>query len=777
VRGRTLGIGVIALAFAASAPAQETGTLRGSVVSASSREPVARASVSVLGDSSDTPVTGAMSGEDGTFFVRSVPAGARRLRVRGPGYETRMLDVRITAGDTTRLTIELTRSVQQLATVRTEARASEREDFEKRPQVSRITVSGESVSRFPVIGEPDVLRVVQLLPGVVAKNDYTAGYNVRGGESDQNLVLLDGIPVYNPFHLGGLFGTFIDETVGDFQLMAGGFPTTHGGRLSSVLDVTPAVEPRQGIHGGAGVSVLASHLALAGTLPGGRTSWSVAARRTYADRFVDLLSDRTLPYYFVDAQMTVRRTLARGGSLSFTTYAGSDILDADIADFGDSTQAGAGRFQFGWGNRLAGVTLRQPLAGGNWLTGDSAILVQRVSWTRFKTKLDLGEGSLVFANSIDEGRLYGSLERMQGAASLVSGYEYSQHHVRYAVDAEETGTPLFDLTQRPAAVSLFTDMTWRASDDVLIRGGLRGENVTGTGWSALSPRASVRWFATPDLALTVAAGQYTQWMHALRNDDAPIRIFDFWIGSDRWVDVSTSQQAVVGLEQWLGGGGRDRSPRFVRVEGYAKSFSRLPEPDPADDPAIRGDEFLLANGHSYGVDVFIRQLESERLSGWIAYSWSVSSRVREGQRYFPVHDRRHNVNAVATWRANARYLFGLRVGYGTGLPYTSIVGQIVRRFYDPYNNTWDTGVIDRFREPVGGTRNGTRYPSFQRLDLSVTRTSTWRGVSIRPYFSLINATNQRNVFTYVFDYTDNPPTRTAISQFPFLPTVGVTASW
>lgn len=768
--------GVAALLLVA--PARESrgqevavGTIRGRVISSPSRNPVARASVSVLADRPGAALLGALTDELGRFEIRSVPAGRRVLRIRGAGHQVTERQVEVRAGQTSDILVEMAREATRLAEITTRAQAPEREEFERQPQVSRVTVSGETVKRLPVIGEPDVLRVVQLLPGVVAKNDFTAGYNVRGGESDQNLVLLDGIPVYNPFHLGGLFGTFIDETVGDFQLLAGGFPASMGGRLSSVLDVTPAVDERQGIHGGGGVSVLASNLVLAGTLPDGRTSWSIAGRRTYADKFVDLISDRTLPYHFEDGQTTVRRALPGGGSLSLTGYLGSDILDVNIADFGDSTQAGAGHVVFAWGNRLAGLTWRQPLGSGRAITGDSSVFIQRFSWTGFKTTLDLGEGSLTFRNSIQEWRGYGSLERKKGRSTTHVGYEYSQHAVRYYVDAEQAGTPLFDLRQNPAALSLFGDVTWRGGEKLLLRGGLRGETVTGTGWTGLSPRLSARWYVTPDFAVTGAVGQYAQWMHALRNDDAPVRIFDFWVGSDRWVDVSSARQAVAGVERWLG------TARFVRVEGYFKRFSQLPEPDPKDDPAIRGDEFLMVDGNSYGVDVFLRQLESKRLAGWIAYGWGVSTRVRDGQRYFPVHDRRHNLNMVATFRLGDRYTFGSRLGFGTGLPYTTIVGQLVRRIYDPNINSWDTGVVGGFREPVGGTRNASRYPVFQRLDVSVTRSSQWRGVNWMPYISLVNAYNARNVFTYVFDYTDNPPTRTALSQFPFIPTIGMSVNW
>ena len=130
--------------------------------------------------------------------------------------------------------------------------------------------------RVPAIGESDVLRSVALLPGVVARNDFSAGFNVRGGEADQNLVLLDGIPIYNPFHLGGLFGTFIDKAVSGMDVLTGAFPARYGGRLSSVLDVKSLEETRRGAHGCGRISLLSSSLFGGGIARQGKLSWNVA---------------------------------------------------------------------------------------------------------------------------------------------------------------------------------------------------------------------------------------------------------------------------------------------------------------------------------------------------------------------------------------------------------------------------------------------------------------------------------------------------------------------
>jgi hypothetical protein len=257
----------------------------------------------------------------------------------------------------------------------------------------------------------------------------------------------------------------------------------------------------------------------------------------------------------------------------------------------------------------------------------------------------------------------------------------------------------------------------------------------------------------------------------VRDEDTPVNIFDFWVASDANLPVSTANQASLGTERWWG------QRRFIRVEGYVKRYDRLPARNTADDPARNGDEFLSASGTSYGTDVLLRQIEGGRVAGWVSYSYGVSKRRIDSIGYFPAQDRRHNLNAVATLKAGERTTYSARVGFGSGTPYTDIVGQLYRRQYNPENGTWDTDINRQDREPVGGAHNGARYPIFQRLDLGVSRRYAWRGANITPTFQVVNAYNAPNVFIYAFDYTSNPPTRRGISQFPVLPTIGVTVEW
>ncbi len=758
---------LLALSPVARAQQPTSGVIAGRVIDATTSEPRAGTAVMVLGSQ-----RGALADSVGRYVIPGVPAGDVSLRARIIGYKPLEHAVRVRAGDTTRVDFALEPEITVLGAIRTEARPVERDAFESKPSVGTVQMTARAAEGVPKFAEPDIIRIVQLLPGVEARNDFTTGLNVRGGEADQNLILVDGYPIYNPFHLGGLFSTFIDPTVRDVQLMTGGFPARYGGRLSAVLDVHSAEEVRPGVHGTGELSVLASTGEVGGALDGGKLTWMVSGRRTYADQFVKLISSQTLPYHFRDEQAHFTYAFSPSTKLSVTAYEGRDALDANIAQFGDTANAGGGTFLFTWGNRVAGATLsstrvaRDRTGFAHWLLGDSTTLEQRASLSSFTTVLDLGDGSLTLNNRVNDRRLGGDVTAHSSNHDRSVGYDVASYGITYDAASATANTQLYDLRQSPVSGAVYVDDVWRASPRWLVEGGLRAEGLTGQDWAGLSPRVSAKYFLTRDWALTGAVGRFSQWTHSLAREDIPVRLFDFWVVSDSVTPVSSAWHYILGTERWL-------SPtRYVRVEAFYKKYDHLLEANPQDDPGTRGDEFFVVNGDSYGLDVLLRQFERGPFSGWISYTYAVAARTQGTLRYFPGHDRRHDVNFVASWRLK-KYMLGLRYGYATGTPYTDIVGEIVRRVYDPGFNSYGTrggGVQTEF---VGGPRNGARLPDTQRLDIDVTRTYSVRGVTVAPYLSVVNAYNAKNVFFYVFDYSTSPPTRQAISQFPLLPSAGV----
>ncbi len=744
-----------------------TGVIAGRVIDAERSEPRAVTTVSVVGTTQGT-----LADADGRFVIAAVAPGDRTIRAHLLGYATLERAVVVRAGDTTRVELRLEPEAQVLGAVKTQAKPVDRELFDSKPAVGTVQVTARAAEGVPKLGDPDVMRIVQLLPGVEARNDFSTGFNVRGGEADQNLILLDGYPIYNPFHVGGLFSTFIDPTVGDITLMTGGFPARYGSRLSSVLDVQSADETRSGVHGTEELSLLSSTGELGGSFDDGKASWMIAGRRTYADEFVKLISSDQLPYHFRDEQAHFSYAFTPSTRLTVTAYDGRDILNADIADFSDSTgtNAGGGSFLFDLGNTVVGATLatsfRRPNA--HWLFGDSATAEQHLSRSRFSTDLNLGDGSLILTNAVNDTRIGGSVTAHMASHDRTLGYDAATYTIDYGASSPQTETLLYALHQRPSSGALFLDDLWRPSPLWLVETGLRGEAYTGAGltWLGVSPRVSAKYFLKPDFALTAAVGKFTQGMHSLAREDIPVRLFDFWVASDSVTPVSTAWHFVTGGEKWFG------TSRYVRIEGFYKKYNDLLDANPSPDPDNPSTNFFSETGESYGADVLLRQFETGPFSGWISYTYTVSTRQLDSLRYFPGQDRRHDFNLVANWRAK-KYLIGLRFGYATGTPYTDIVGEIVRRIYDPGLNAFGTRGGGPQNEFVGGPRDGARLPPTQRLDLSVTRTYTIGGTSIAPYVSVVNAYDAKNVFMYVFDYTASPPTKQAISQFPLLPSAGV----
>ena len=733
-------------------------------------QPLADGTIRVeWGAGADQPAGSAttISRDDGRFVLAEVPAGPARLTARRLGYATLDTTVLVPPRDTLRLDLALAPNAQLLGTVLSEAERRDIESFTALPNVATTIVSAKAMAGVPSLGEPDVVRVVQLLPGVGARNDYSTGLNVRGGAADQNLVLLDGIPIYNPFHMGGVFSTFMDAMVGGIELTTGAFPSRYDGRLSSVLDVRSATE-QDGFHGNADVSVLAASTRLAGS-SGARGAWSIAARRTYADAVASAFSHDAFPYHFQDLQAHARYLLPHDWQLGFTAYGGDDALHLDIAAFNSDSavsRAGSGGWKYDWGNRVAGLTLARDFTPPalRWLLGGGGRFEQRVSTSGFATKLDVGDGAQSQRSSIRDLRAAGSYTAHGARSDRAIGYEVATYRVVYRSASAATGTTDFDIVQRPTSAALWVDDVWRPTERVVVEGGVRGETLTGTDWRFVSPRLSLKYLVTPTFALTAATGRVSQYLHSLAGD-GPFRFFDVWLASDRSIPVESAWHWVVGAERRVETGS-------VKLEAYVKHYDQVLDANVTDDPSRRGDEFLPATGLAYGVDLLARWQPRSGPTGWVSYAYGVASHDRDGFVWAPGNDRRHDLNVVAVWQ-RARYRFGARFGFASGTPYTPIVGEIARRAYDPSRDSWGTGNPPIYIEPLGGVRNSARFPATHRLDLDVSREMVWHGAKVSPYLSVVNAYDARNVFVYIYDYSTSAPTRRGYSQFPILPSVGV----
>ncbi|HUL48395.1 MAG TPA: TonB-dependent receptor [Gemmatimonadales bacterium] len=749
------------LLFTAAGPAfaQQTRTVRGHVFSATDSTPMNGVEVGAVGQK-----TIVLTNQSGRFSLR-VPAGDVQLTIHGIGITPDTIPVSATT-DTVR--IYARPLAIELAPVGVEARPPARARFDTLAQTSTITLSPQEMKRTPGLLEPDIIRAVQLLPGTVARNDYSVGYNVRGGESDQNLVRLDGITIFNPSHLGGLFSTFDVNAVDHADFLTGGFPAEYSGRLSSVLDVAVRPGNHEELHGSGTVSLLSSKILL--EAPAGPVSVLFSARRTYADEAVKLFTSQTLPYYFTDLLGKIDYPYGARGDLSFTGYWGRDVLALNLIPAAPGVTPVD--LAFDWGNGLAGVNWRQPVG--------ASLLESHVSVTQFSSGLELNPSLVNYSNPavLWSGGTALALPPL-ARQDIKVGVEYEHYDLRYTVSNPAIPSALgyrgsfspafFNTLYRPAVLAGYVDDRWQPGRALLVRAGVRVERVTSANATDVAPRASFKVFLTPDQAITGSLGRYYQVVQSLSDEELPIAIYEFWVGANGRIPVAQSDHLVLGYERWFGQG---RATQFT-VEGYRKTFSNLIRPNAALSLRDTSDVFLPADGDAWGVDVLLRR-HVGRVRGWIAYSFVHATRHSEGLTYPPSHDRRHTLNIVAELPGVLHSDFGIRFGVGSPLPYTALLGSWDHGQYSPgYAGFTD----DANSEPLGGPLNGARYPPYSRLDMGFRWHGHHWGIQWEPYLDIVNVLDRQNVFAYFFDTDKAPPTRTAFFQLPILVTAGVDFSW
>jgi hypothetical protein len=635
--------------------------------------------------------------------------------------------------------------------------------------------------------EADPLRAVEVLPGVVTTSDFSSAFNVRGGSADQNLILLDGQPVFNPAHLGGFFSVFNGDMIQRAELRSGGFPARFGGRVSSVLDIqSDAGDGR--FRGDAGISLLAARVALGGGARGGwaqrlgfrEARWRISGRRSYVDQILRPVFD--FPYHLADLQGVFEAWTQGGNRLAFTAYHGRDVLaltDLDPDDF-------PLRIDWDWGNDLVGFRFTHPRGDGGWWE-------VRAGYSRFASGLDFPDfDDTRFVSEIDQGTVEMDLEVRPTAYLTVTTGAGARRLTENNLVATG-GTEFFRGRGRGSELFGYAQGEWKPSRDWIVELGVRGDGwIPGAGDAArsFSPRFSAkRFFAGTRLALKGSTGRYTQFLHSIRNEELPLGL-DTWILSGEKAPHVVSDQVQLGVE------GYPREGWFASLEGYHRSFEGVVTLNPADDPNTDRDNYLSGTGTAFGADLFIRR-SAGSTTGWLSLSLLKATRTFPDAQsglvptpdvtYPPIFDRRLDLDLVLRREVRPGLELGVRWNFGTGLPYTRPLGTYV--YLSPSTvpgsgldwEGWDPGAEGEDREGLYGVvlqeRNRSRYPPRHRLDLSLRWTLERGWGRMTPYLNVLNVYNRKNVLFYFYEYSKAPPVRAGISMFPFLPTAGVEVSF
>ncbi|MDH3206096.1 MAG: TonB-dependent receptor [Gemmatimonadota bacterium] len=762
--------------FAAPAVAQEA-TVQGRV---RDDEGAAVSGVLVTVARDSAVVAGTDTDPLGSFRISSLSLGTYTLRVFGLGYAEHTEQLVLEPEGTINLEVVLARQAIELQGISIEAAATrERMRFEELGGATVRELNRAELRAVPGVAEADPIRAVEVLPGVVSTSDFSSSFHVRGGSQDQNLILLDGVPIFSPFHLGGLFSVFNVDLIDRVELQSGGFSAEHGGRVSSVLEIeSDAGEGPFRVD--AGVSLLSSRAAVGGLVPSsvasalGQSSirYRVSARRSYFDVLAKPFLE--FPYHLTDFQALVEAWSPSGDRFSITAYSGRDVLALTSVDDPDFPL----RLDWDWGNDLLGFRWTRPRAGGGSLD-------IRANVSRYGTGLGFPDfADTEFTSRIQQGQLrvdFDTRPTAQLSVQLGTSLERLSYRNRFATG----GTVFGDGNGTGSLLGSYVQTRWSRPREWLIVAGLRfdGWRPDPGAWiAAVSPRLAVkRFFAGGDAAFKVAAGRYTQFLHSVRDEELPLGL-DIWVlAGDRAPQVR-SNQLQVGVE-----GYRDID-WFWSVEAYVRSFDGVVTLNLQDDPNTDLDDLLRGSGLSYGTDFLLRK-ETGALTGWVALSLLKAERTfpdplalgRPEVTYPPIFDRRVDLDVVVQLPVVWGWDAGFRWNFGTGIPYTRATGSYAYfspRFVGEGRLDWsdDDDAVGAYGV-VLGDRNAERYPIYHRLDVSLRRTSVKSWGTITPYINLLNVYNRRNPLFYFYEYDATPPLRTGVSMFPLLPTFGLEATF
>lgn len=728
-----------------------SGSVSGFVSDASNGERLAYTNIYL-----ENTILGSATNDKGYYIIHKIPPGHYTIIFSYIGYENISRDIIIEENRNLTLNVELNPSAIEIDEITVSA---ERTRFEQTVEVSHILFTPREITSVPRLFEGDLIKTLQLMPGVVTMHDLSNKLHIRGGSPDENLVLLDGITVYNPStHLAGLFSTFNPDAVGYAELYAGGFPANYGDRLSSVLSVNTKEGNSKEFAGTVSLGLVTTRLLIEGPIPKG--SFLLSARRSYFDALVWLYDkirnrDISLPYYFYDVMAKVNFNPSPENRFTLTGLSGTDVLDFQEID----TEAPDERIGLEWGNR--GVSLRWRRVFTPKFYGEIV-----GAWSNFLTELryedlddstenlNLYEDIIDYTIKCDFSYFWGENHTME------FGIEGKQSTIGYNWDFEEDIT--LDQEHDIGLIASYVKSKIFLIPSVLsIQPGLRSIYYSEGKRLLCDPRLGIKYLFKPNTALNFAFGKYSQFIITVNSQESYFSIFDFWRPVDEEQAIPTAYHAIAGIEQWF-----DEKTKFT-IEPYYKKYYNLLIPTEDDIYFSAPTESLqLGDGYSAGVDVFLKKTLKD-IFGWISYSISFTKRRLEEGYYSPRYDRRHNLNIVLgiTIPKSIPLLkngtLSTRWYFATGLPYAQDIARHRYYYWDP---RW--GINDMDWEIISSARDAYRLPLSHRLDLHIEKNMRLFGLDGSWYIDVINVYNRKNIAFYTMDYDVDPP---EINKYVLLP--------
>jgi hypothetical protein len=669
-------------------------------------------------------------------------------------------------------------------------------DIAENTQMSTIDMPVEMIKKIPALmGEVDVIKALQLLPGVQSGGEGSTGFYVRGGGPDQNLILLDGTPVYNVSHLFGFFSVFPADAISNVSLLKGGFPARYGGRLSSVIDISLKDGNNKKIHGEGSVGIIATKLTLEGPIIKDKTTFMISARRTYIDLltqpFIKLATKGTgsAGYYFYDMVGKVSHKFSDKDRLYLSFYGGNDraYFNEKYEDNVPPTSyESQNKFDLAWGNKIVAARwnhLFGPKLFGNFMG----------TLSTFKFGVGNEYYDKQVTNGVKEeskfGFKYDSGIRDWSAKADFDWFASPGHLVRFGgYGINHKFTPgVSRLTMETSGINIDTILgsnvirAWETGayieDDFKLGSrqkfnlGLHGSAffVDGKHYTSLQPRVAYRLMIDSHWAFKASYTHMYQYIHLLTNSNVGLPT-DLWVPSTGSVKPQSADQGAVGIARSF-----DKAGLEVSVEGYYKYMTGLVEYKEGASYFSENTDWqskiAMGHGWAYGGEFFL-QKKYGKTTGWIGYTLSWNKRQFDDLNFgkvFPFkYDRRHDVSFVVTHEFSKKIDCGLVWVYGTGNATTMPVGSYQSFYPSPSQQFGYPYNVDQV-----GPRNGYRMRAYHRLDLSINFNKDFKKWSRTWSFSVYNAYSRRNPYFLYFDYDNiqNKRVLKQVSLFPIIPSV------
>lgn len=740
----------------------QKGTIRGFVFDKITGEAIILAHVYL-----ENTTIGTVSGQDGYFSIGNVPAGKYQLISQSLGYKKNQQLADVKPGQVESINIYLEKSDVQLDAAIISGRAMERKS---RVQLSQIRLTPSQISRIPTMGiSADLAQYIQILPGVISSGDQGGQLYIRGGSPDQNLVLMDGIPLYNPFHSMGMFSVFDTDMINSVNISTGGYPAKYGGRISSVMDISLKDGNKNRLAGKIAIGLMNANLALEGPIRFSKKvepiTFLLSGKYSYLDKTASYLNPGIekdgLPFSFSDLISKLTYKGRSGSKISATAF-----------HFSDRVQLSQDQL-YQWSNYGLGI---------------QAIILPLASTGLIRTEVSYAKYNLQFIELLENSR-YSEVEDIKVGLEFMN--QFGNHELRMGVKVlgvhtnylnKNTFGYSLDETNNTTDLAMYFSVQLNYSK-WLIQPGLRMNYYASHSYLVPEPRIGIKYLLNDEFRLKAGGGYYSQNLISGKSDRDVVNFFTGFLMDPLGIAndtgpkklphrLQTSLQGILGVE-W-----DPTNYLMVNIEGFYKYFPQLislnsnkifdGDLDHWDIPKVFYKDFITETGNAWGIESLI-QYEKKRVFLWLSYSFSVSNRF-DGLRFFnPHYDRRHNLNLVGSYvfGPNLNWKILTRWNFGSGFPFTP-TNALYEKLRLSNTSSWDILTENGLIGINFGEYNSARLPCYHRLDLTLKYIHHFsKEHSLEAIISITNVYDRKNLFYFSReDYK-------RINQLPLLPSGGI----